>query len=198
MKNNIIITISREFGSGGREIGEKLAKELNIPFYDKEIILKAAEDSGLSADYIEAEEQKVTSSMMYSMSAGYVTNDFRPASDKIYTAQLKAIKHYAEQAPCVIVGRCADYILKDYDNCINVFVSADEDFKVDRIMRIYGVKKSEAEKRIREIDKRRAKHYKYYTAKNWGSIENYHMCINTGKFGIDKSVQVIKQAAENL
>lgn len=199
MKDKLVITISREFGSGGREIGEIISAKLNIPFFDREIIIKAAEDSGLSEEYIEKEEQKVSSGLLLSLSnGGYITEECRPLSDKIYVAQANAIKGYAENGSCVIVGRCADHILKDHSDCLNVFIHAGRNFKVDRIMEKYSLDKSAAERKIKESDKRRKSHYRYYTSKEWGNIENYHLCLNSGELGIEKTAEIIIAAAEMI
>ncbi|MBQ6624843.1 MAG: cytidylate kinase-like family protein [Clostridia bacterium] len=197
MKKNLVITISREFGSGGREIGERVAKELNIPFYDREIILKTAENSGLSEEYIEKEEQKVTSSLLFNLSAGG-KQEFPALADRIFISQSGAIQEYAQEGSCVIVGRCADYILKENKNCLNIFVHADKYFKLHRIMTKYGLDQNEAEKKIKETDKRRSRHYRFYTSQEWGDASNYHVCINSGKLGIDNAVNLILNIANNF
>lgn len=199
MKKNIVITISREFGSGGREIGERVAKELGIPFYDREIILKSAENSGLSEEYIEKEEQKVTNSLLFNLSSGvYGKQEFPALADRIFIAQSGVIQEYAQEGSCVIVGRCADYILKDNKNCLNIFVHANKYFKLHRIMEKYALDQDEAEKKIKETDKRRSRHYRFYTSQQWGDVSNYHVCINSGKLGIDNAVNVIVNIANNI
>ena len=197
MKENLIITISREYGSGGKEIGEILAKEFNIPFYDKEIIIKAAEKSGLSAEYIEKEEQKFTSSMLFNLSNGRtVGSDFKPLSDQIFIAQSNVIKEIAQQGSCIIVGRCADYILNDMENCFNVFICADDDFRTERVIKEYNIRPEDVQKKLKEKDKYRARHYNYYSANEWGNVDNYHLCVNSAVFGIEKTAQLIKSAVE--
>ena len=199
MKKNIVITISREFGSGGREIGERVAKELGIPFYDREIILKSAENSGLSEEYIEKEEQKVTNSLLFNLSAGgYGKQEFPALADRIFIAQSGVIQEYAQEGSCVIVGRCSDYILKDNKNCLNFFIHANKYFKLHRIMKKYALDQEEAEKKIKETDKRRSRHYRFYTSQQWGDASNYHVCINSGKLGIDNAVKVIVNIANNV
>ncbi|MBQ7579986.1 MAG: cytidylate kinase-like family protein [Clostridia bacterium] len=199
MKNDIVITISREFGSGGREIGEKAAKALGIPFYDRAIILKAAENSGLSEEFIEKEEQRVTNSMLFNLSTGGISSqNFQFMSDQIYIAQSRAIREYADEGACVIVGRCADYILREDVKCLNVFIYADKYFKFNRIMKKYALDQSAAEKMIRESDKKRSRHYRFYTSMEWGDKENYALCLNSGKLGIDNAVRIIVDAAEKM
>lgn len=199
MKKNLVITISREFGSGGREIGERVAKELGIPFYDREIILKSAENSGLSEEYIEKEEQKVTNSLLFNLSSGvYGKQEFPALADRIFIAQSGVIQEYAQEGSCVIVGRCADYILKDNKNCLNFFIHANKYFKLHRIMKKYALDQEEAEKKIKETDKRRSRHYRFYTSQQWGDASNYHVCINSGKLGIDNAVKVIVNIANNV
>ncbi|MBQ7653919.1 MAG: cytidylate kinase-like family protein [Clostridia bacterium] len=199
MKDNLVITISREFGSAGREIGEKAAKALGIPFYDRAIILKAAENSGLSEDFIEKEEQRVTNSMLFNLSTGGIANqNFQFMSDQIYIAQSRAIREYADEGSCVIVGRCADYILREDVKCLNVFIYADKYFKLNRIMQKYALDQSAAEKMIKESDKKRSRHYRFYTSMEWGEKENYALCINSGKLGVENAVQIIIDAAEKL
>lgn len=198
MKDNLVITISREFGSGGREIGEKAAKELGIPFYDRAIILKAAENSGLSEDFIETEEQRVTNSMLFNLSTGgMASQNFQFMSDQIYIAQSRAIREYADEGSCVIVGRCADFILRDDVKCLNLFIHADKYFKLNRIMHKYALDQSAAEKMIKESDKKRSRHYRFYTSMEWGNKENYDICINSGKLGIENAVKLIVDAAQN-
>lgn len=199
MKNNLVITISREFGSGGHEIGRQVAERLGINFYDREIVLKAAENSGLSEDYIEQEEQKITNSMLFNLSVGtYSGKSFQAVSDQIYIAQSRAIREYADEGSCVIVGRCADYILRDDAFCLNVYIHADKFFKLNRIMQKYDLEQTDAEKLIKEMDRRRSRHYRFYTSQEWGKIGNYHLCVNSGKLGIEQSVNLIVDLAEKM
>lgn len=193
MKNDRIITISREFGSGGRVIGKKLAEKLAIPFYDKVIIDKAAEESGLSPEFIEQAEQKLTSSMLFNfVTFGYQHPDYKPLSDQVYIAEHNVIKEFASRGPCVIVGRCADSILKEDYDCLNIFVYAGMSFKVQRCVDEYGISLKDAEREIKERDKQRSRHYQYYSEQIWGSKNNYDLCVNSGILGIDGSVELIK------
>ena len=192
MKKNII-TISREFGSGGRTVGRKLAERLNIPFYDGEIIEKVHEETGFSQEFIKEQgEQSPTKSIL---SYAFVGRDVNGISinDYVWNAQRKIILDLAEKGPCVIVGRCADFILRDRDDCFNVFIHADEKFKAERIVKEYGETDKSPEKRLREKDKKRKINYKYYTDQDWGVCDNYDISLNTGTLGIDKCVDIIEE-----
>ena len=137
--------------------------------------------------------------MLFNLSVGtYSGKNFQAVSDQIYIAQSRAIREYAEEGPCVIVGRCADYILKDDAFCLNVFINADKFFKLNRIMQKYDLEQPNAEKMIKEMDKRRSRHYRFYTSQEWGRSDNYHLCVNSGKLGIDKAVDLIVDLAEKM
>ncbi|MDP4132879.1 MAG: cytidylate kinase-like family protein [Bacillota bacterium] len=204
MKDNIIITISREFGSGGRDIGKKVSEALGIPFYDKAIVDLAAKESGLDAEFIEKGEQKITSSMLFSIATtNYGIGDYYTESsnflvDKIFISESKAIKEFAGNGSCVIVGRCADYILKNDFQCFNAFIYADFDFRVRRVIEAYNLSVKDAEKQVKMRDKQRAKHYEHYTGIEWGNVNNYHLSIDSMKFGLDSAADVIRRAAELL
>ena len=191
MKKNLVITISREFGSGGREIGERVAKELNIPFYDREIILKTAENSGLSEEYIEKEEQKVTSSLLFNLSAGG-KQEFPALADRIFISQSGAIQEYAQEGSCVIVGRCADYALEEMDNVVSVFVHAPLEKRAARVAEYEKIDMAAAKKLALQNDKKRASYYNYYSNKKWGDGATYDLCVNTGKVGIFGAAEIIK------
>ena len=192
MKKNII-TISREFGSGGRTVGRKLAERLNIPFYDGEIIEKVHEETGLSQDFIKEQGEHSPTKSIFSYA--FVGRDVNGISinDYVWNAQRKIILDLAEKGPCVIVGRCADFILRDRDDCFNVFIHADEKFKAERIVKEYGETDKSPEKRLREKDKKRKINYKYYTDQDWGVCDNYDISLNTGTLGIDKCVDIIEE-----
>ena len=200
MSKNRIITISREYGSGGRQIGEQLAKELGIPFYDKVLIDIIAKDMGMASGYVEEASEKMTMSQAFNIATmGYyavspIIDTVQVIGEDVFIAQSKIIKELAEKEPCVIVGRCADYILKDRDDVLNVFIHADYDTRVKRAIEEYGIKSSNVSSVIRKSDKARAKHYAFYCEKKWGQIENYHMVLDSGKFGVDKTVELIKAA----
>ena len=199
MRENLVITISREFGSGGHEIGEKLAKALGVPFYDRQIIEKAAEHTGFSAEFIAEHEQRYTSSLMFNLAMGnYTRTGELPLHDQIDVVESNIIRDYAKEGPCVIVGRCADYVLEGDFECLNVFVYASDTAKLARIMDKYGYDAKKAEKTIKEINRARSKHYSYFTGRIWGDRSNYDLMISTDEFGVDKTVELIKQAAEKM
>lgn len=196
---NKVITISREYGSGGREIGEKLAKELGVPFYDNELITRAAKASGFAESAFANAETKATNSLLYSIAMGmsaYGSHEVGYTSlsldDRIFIAQSEVIRNLAKEGPCVIVGRCADYILKDMDNVINVFIWADIKYRVYRATTMYDLPVNKAEENIRKADKRRANYYNYHANEKWGKAENYHISIRSDIVGMDSSVDILK------
>ena len=187
MANNTIITIARQYGSGGHDIGEKLAEELKIPFYDKELLERAAKDSGFCQEIFENYDEKPTNSFLYSLvmdtySMGHSTAAFAemPLNHKIFLAQFNAIKDIAKEGPCVIVGRCADYALADFPNVVNVYLYADMQSRIARIARRHDVTDAKAKDLIQKTDKGRASYYNYYTNKKWGEATGYDLCLNTG------------------
>ncbi len=187
-----IITISRQYASGGSEIGRRVAKLLGIPYYDRTIIDITAKESGFSPEYIEKIEQSATASLLYNLSVGGIY--CQPLSDQLFVAQCNVIRALADNGPCIIVGRCADYVLrKDYD-CFNVFIRSDDKFRIDRIVEFDKVSEQEALNIIRQKDKARRKHYKYYTDSDWGNVTNYDLSLNTAVFGFDKAAQIIADA----
>ena len=199
MKSNLIITISREFGSGGHEIGAKLAEKLSVPLYDKEIIDKAAEQTGLSAEYIAEHEQRYTSSLMFNLAMGnYSRTGELPLHDQIDIVQSEIIRNYAKEGSCVIVGRCADYVLEDDFECLNVFIYTPDEVKLERITERYSGDARTAAKLIKETNRMRSKHYNYFTGKIWGDRQNYDLMLNSGRLGIDGCVEMIIQAAEKV
>lgn len=188
MKNRII-TISREFGSGGRTIGRQAAEKLGIPCYDAELIQKLAEESGFSESYVkEAGEYTPHSFLSFAFSnrAQGPTNE-----DVLWDLQYKVITELAEEGPCVIVGRCADYILRDKADCLKVFIHADMAFRAERIVKIYGEREQSPEQRLRDKDKRRAAYHRFYTDMKWGHAQNYHITLNSGVLGIDRCTEII-------
>ena len=193
MDNNqkIIITISREYGSGGRYIGKLVAEKLGIKLYDNEFVLKMAEDTGLSAKYIEDNEQKRNALDSFNNGYYYGLNN----SDELFIKESELIKEIANKESCVIIGRCADFILKDRDNVLKIFVSSSMDDKIKRATSFYGLNKSKAEKEINRINKLRANHYKYYTEKEWNNPSNYDICINSDTIGIENAVELIYNIA---
>ena len=191
LKNNldkhIVITISREYGSGGRYVGKLLADKLGIKLYDKEFIIKLAEETGLSKEYIECNEQKRET--LASLNNGYYSG--LNNSDELFIKESELIKKIATEESCIIIGRCADFILKDKENVLKVFIYSDMENKIKRATEFYGLEKIKAEKEIKRIDKLRANHYKYYTEKEWNSHSNYDICINSDTLGVEKSAELI-------
>ncbi len=187
--SNRIITISREFGSGGRTIGKKVAEKLGIPCYDSELVQKLAEESGYTKDYIEEEGEYAPGGWLETVlsdrSAG-MTNQ-----DKLWAIQSKIIIELAEKGPCVIVGRCADYILRDKAECLKVFIYASPEKRAERIVKEYGETDISPEERIRDKDKRRAAYHRFYTDMKWGHAQNYHICLDSGELGIDRCAEII-------
>ena len=199
-----IITISRQYGSGGREIGAKLAAYFGIPFYDNELITRAAKESGFAEAAFENAENKATNSLLYSIAMGmnsYGNQELGfshlSLDDRIYLAQSDVIRKVAAEGPCVIVGRCADYILKEMPNVINVFIWADMPFRIERAIRIDGLSENKAQENIQKIDKRRANYYNYHASEKWGRAENYHLSVKSSYGGIDHAVKTICTYVEN-
>ena len=200
MANNTIITIGRQYGSGGHDIGKQLAEELNVPFYDKALLERAAKDSGLCQEIFENHDEKPTNSFLYSLvmdtySLGYTTSSFSemPLNHKIFLAQFDAIKNIAKEGPCVIVGRCADYALADFPNVVNVFLHADLQDRIVRIARRHDLTDAKAKDLIVKTDKRRASYYNYYTSKKWGDAAGYDLSLNTATLGIDGTIHMIRE-----
>ena len=189
-----VITISREYGSGGRTIGEKLAKELGIPFYNKELILMAAKESGLSEEYIKKTEQMKSTSFLYGL---YMGAQALPMNDQIFLVQSKIIREIAEEGPCVIVGRCADYILRERDDMLNVFIHAPLAFRAERAKKVYEKEASNMEDFVKKQDKKRASFYNYFSQNKWGDARHYHLAINS-EYGVDFAVEVLKHAAQTF
>lgn len=188
MKNRII-TVSREFGSGGRTIGKQVAKELGIPCYDNELIQKIASESGFDEHYVK-DAGEYDSGGFLSIFSSRAFGDTN--ADLIWKAQCKIILQLAEKEPCVIVGRCADYILRDKADCLRVFIHADKDFRMNRIIKVYGETDIPTEQRLKEKDKRRAAYHRFYTNMKWGQSKNYDITLNIGTPGIDKCAEIIK------
>ncbi len=196
---NVIITISREFGSGGHEIGERLAEKLSVPFFDRDIIDKAAEQTGLSPEFIAEHEQRYTSSLLFNLAMGnYSRTGELPLHDQIDIVESEIIRNFAKQGPCVIVGRCADYVLEDDFECLNVFIYNADSAKLARIMDKYGYDAKKAEKTIKETNRMRSKHYNFFTGRVWGDRKNYDLLLNSGKYGIEGCVEMIIAAAEKI
>lgn len=188
MKNRII-TISREFGSGGHTIGKKAAEQLGIPCYDAELIQKLAEESGFAENYIKEAGEYTPHSFL---SHAFSNRTLGPTNEDIlWDLQCKVITELAEKGPCVIVGRCADYILREKADCLKVFIHADMAFRAERIVKIYGEREQSPEQRLRDKDKRRAAYHRFYTDMKWGHAQNYHIALDSGVLGIDRCAEII-------
>jgi len=188
-----IITISREFGSGGRFIGEEIAKKLGIAYFDKKIINEIAEKSGLSPEYIQenAELSPKKGLFAYAFAGRDITG--KSVEDMVYEAQRKVILDLAEKEPCVIIGRNADYILKDRDDVLNVFIHGNMPEKIQRIIRLYNVEEKKAVKMMADTDKRRMTNYNFYTDQRWGKADNYTLCLNSSELGYDRCGRIIME-----
>ncbi|MDD7467829.1 MAG: cytidylate kinase-like family protein [Floccifex porci] len=185
-----VVTITREFGSGGRTIAKKLAEELGYDYYDYELVQKIAQESGFAEGFIEEFGEEVSTGGFFS----FFGNNWGALNinDQLYFVERKVILELAEKGNCIIVGRCADYILKDRKDTLNVFIYADMEWKKDRIVNLYGETDVDIEKRILEKDKRRKAYYKYYTDRKWNRAANYHISLESSELGIDTCVEILK------
>lgn len=198
MSDNTIITIGRQYGSNGKEIGKRIAEKLNIAFYDKELLKRAAKESGMCEEVFHDFDEKPTNSFLYSLVMDpYAAFNFQagtmevPLNHKVFLAAFDTIKKIADQESCVIVGRCADYALENYDNCLNVFIYSSMDERIKVISERMGVKPEKAKDMIIKADKQRSSYYNYYTTKKWGATGSYDICINSDLLGIDGTVDLI-------
>ena len=197
MRGNLVITIGRQCGSGGKMIGQKIAEKLGVKCYDKELLTRAAKESGLCEELFETHDEKPTSSFLYSLvmdtySLGYTNSAYMdmPINHKIFLAQFDTIKKIANEESCVIVGRCADFILRD-KNCLRVFIHASMEKRAVRIVNEYGERREAPEQRLKSKDKRRASYYRFYTDMKWGQSQNYHIALDSGELGLDKCADII-------
>jgi cytidylate kinase len=202
MDSRTVITIGREFGSGGHEIGTKLAERLGIKCYDKELLEESAKASGMAEELFQAHAEKPTNSFLYSLvmdtySLGY-TNTYNemPINHKIFLAQFDAIKKLAEKESCVIVGRCADYALEDDPFAVSVWIGASLEKRVARIRRLYDLSEEKAADLIQKTDRKRSNYYNYYSSKKWGEAKSYDLCIDSGEVGIDGAIELILKFIE--
>ncbi len=202
---NTVITIGRQFGSAGREIGEKLAAYFAIKCYDKELLSRAAKESGFCEEMLENHDERPTNSFLYNLvmdtySFGYNASSFvdMPISQKVFLAQFDTIKKIASEGPCVIVGRCADYALSDFENSMHLFIYADEETRIKRISKKYDVSEAKARDMIVKKDKQRQSYYNYYSSKKWGRADSYDLCINSSVLGVDGTVRLISQYIEDF
>lgn len=203
---NTIITIGRQFGSGGREIGEMVADHFGIKCYDKELLSRAAKESGFCEEMIQNHDERPTNSFLYNLvmdtySFGYNSSSFvdMPISHKVFLAQFDTIKKIAKEEPCIIVGRCADYALSDLPNVLNLFIYGDEECKIKRIRERFSdiTSNEKAREMMIKKDKQRQSYYNYYSSKKWGRADSYDLCINSSILGIEGTVKLIIQYIED-
>lgn len=199
--DNYIYTIGREFGSGGKDIGLTLAEKLNIKCYDKELLTLAAKQSGFCEEIFENHDEKPTSSFLYSLVmdtysiSGYASAPFldMPLNHKVFLAQFETIKKIASEESCVIVGRCADYALSENSNCINIFIHADLNYRIEKVKTHFNLTDNKAKDLIQKTDKQRASYYNYYTSKKWGDCRSYHLTLDSERIGVNGCVDMILQ-----
>ena len=201
--SNLVITIGRQCGSRGKTIGKKVAEALGVKCYDKELLTEAAKHSGLCEELFETHDEKPTNSFLYSLvmdtySLGYTTSAYMdmPINHKIFLAQFDTIKKLADEESCVIVGRCADYALADYPNVVSVFICADEEVKIQELMKRHNITRDKAKDVMIKTDKQRSGYYNYYSSKRWGDSNSYHLTLDAGKLGIDGCVDMILKFRE--
>ena len=201
MSGNYAINIGRQLGSGGKEIGEKLAARLGIDFYDKELINLASEESGLCKEFFEKADEKASQGIiggLFGMRFPFISDGAMPctnclSNDALFKIQSDVIRHLAAENSCVFVGRCADYILRDDPRCANIFISALHEDRVARLCRIHGISEEAAEEKMNKADKKRSEYYNYYSYKTWGAAATYHLCIDSSVLGIDETVRFIEE-----
>lgn len=205
MEDRIIITISRQFGSGGRNIAKRLAKKLDIPFYDHELIIEGARESGIDPEMVKALEETPTNSLFYSLSTSSIFGGGSfspivdlPMTDKVFLAQSEVIRNFAQQGSCVIVGRCANYVLRDDPDTVDIFIHRPIEKRINQVSKLYDLTRKKAEDYVKKVDKQRAGYYSYYSDKNWGQADNYDLCINSEMLGEGGCVDVISQFIEKM
>ncbi|MEY8390635.1 cytidylate kinase-like family protein [Lachnospiraceae bacterium] len=194
-----VITIGRQFGSGGLDIGRKLSENLNVKCYDKELLAMAAKESGLCQEIFENHDEKPTNSFLYSLVmdtysvSGYTSAPFldMPLNHKVFLAQFETIKKLADKESCIIVGRCADYALAEHSNCLNVFIHADKEFRINHIMDTFHLSHDKAADMIHKTDKKRASYYNYYSSKKWGDARSYHLTLDSSYLGLEGCCEMI-------
>ena len=200
---HLVIAISREYGSGGRKIGEQVAEKLGISYYDKVLLQLAAERSGLAPEFLEKSEEEAKGSFLYHLSTAALGTNFfyqydAQVGDKAFFAQTAVIRELADQESCVIIGRCAENILRARPRCLKVFLYAPEVARIERLMGEYQITEKEAKERIHRIDKGRANYYRYYTGEHWGQIHGHDLCINTATAGLDGVAELIVSMAKGM
>ena len=197
-----IITIGRQFGSGGHEVGTKLAEALGIPYYDKELLKRAAKDSGLCEHLFENFDERPRSLLFSLAMDPYAFSNpaapFGSVEQEIFLATFNAVKQVAAEGPCVIIGRCADYALREQENVLNLFIHAPLAERVKRITRVRGLSEAKAKDQINKMDKQRASYYNYYTSKKWGAVSSYDYCLDSSILGIDGTVELVRYILDKM
>lgn len=201
MGKKFVVNIGRQLGSGGREIGERLAARLGISFYDKELIRLASEASGLCPEFFERADEKASQGIiggLFGMRFPFVNDGAIPptnylSNDSLFKVQSDVIRRLAEEKSCLFVGRCADYILREHPCCINIFVSASPKARIECLCKMHGISEDEAENMMNKSDKKRSEYYNYYSFKTWGAADTYHLCIDSSALGIEKSIDFIEE-----
>ena len=204
MNDKFVINIGRQLGSGGKEIGEKLASRLNIGFYDKELISLASEESGLCREFFEKADEKASQSIiggLFGMRFPFISDGAMSctnclSNDALFKIQSDVIRQLAATQSCLFVGRCADYILRDHPRCVNVFISASHESRIARLCSIHRVSEEAAEAMMEKADKKRSEYYNYYSYKTWGAAATYHLCIDSSALGIEETVNIIQEFVE--
>ncbi len=201
-ENKVIITIARQFGSGGRRVGKILSEKLGIPLYDKELIIRASKESGYSEELFHKLDEQNTHSFLYSLAMGsYLLGNHMsgavelPLNEKLFLIQADVIKKIASEGSCIIVGRCADYILRDENNITSVFLHADMDDRLDYVMKEYEPNENKARDRINKVDRQRAGYYNYFAHDEWMDLSHYDITLNTSSLGMEKTAEIIKEFA---
>ena len=204
MSNNLIISIGRQFGSGGRQIGKLVGEKLGINVYDKELINLASEASGISKELLKSCDEKPTNSLLYSLSIGAYSFEnaiggmpHLPIVDKVFAVQSQVIRDIAKKEPCVIIGRCADSILSEEKKLLTVFIHADQQTRIERVREYENVSENEASTLVRNADKKRASYHNYFSDSKWGVATSYDLCINS-KIGFDRAAEIIADCAKML
>jgi cytidylate kinase len=197
--NKYVITIARGYGSGGRTIGKMLSEKLGIPYYDRDLLRLASDDSGINQALFAKADEKLKKSLLFRIASNVYKGELIPpdsddfvSNDNLFNYQAKIIKELANTESCIIIGRCADYVLKDYENVIKVFVHAPMEDCIKTLKEMTGKSDKEIEKQILSIDKHRAEYYKYYTGRDWKNAENYDLCLNSSRLGFDKCVEIVQ------
>lgn len=201
MEEKFVVNIGRQLGSGGREIGEKLAARLGIDFYDKELINLASEESGLCREFFEKADEKASQGIiggLFGLRFPFISDGAVPATnclsnDALFKVQSDVIRRLASEKSCLFVGRCADYILREHPRCVNVFISASPQDRIARLCRQHAVSESVAEEMMHKADKKRADYYNYYSFKTWGAAETYHLCVDSSVLGIEETVDYVEE-----